>query len=784
MNAIKFIKKYTKSISRSLFIKFFIAYTAVSVVMVILIGSYTQFYIIKNLDIEIERFERKKVNETLNTMEVLFGEMSKLSITQAINNKFLHFAYTPRNMVVQKQAEARNIQELLVNAMNSSNYIKNIFIFYERNGYILDYSGIINIGSYYDNKWYDEYGKMAGSSSILDTRTVRHRASSESEVYDNIITFITKIPYGSDPSEGAIILNVDERIISDLLRNITQSDNKALAFIVNDQGKIISSSNSNYLYRNLFELFDISAPESDKTAGSFELTFDGTEMISYYDTFSTNDWKLFYVVSQNTIFEKSLNLRNITIITLSLLLLLMSAISLYFSFRLYSPIKRIINNIKKMSAVNDESLSDVNMIQSEIKTLFENNQTLEKQLKENKILVREVFLRHLIAGKLFNLAEINRKADYFDISLDFDYFKVAVFQVNPQPTDEIDVQKNEFNKVTLVNMVERVFGNLSLPVNCTQDSNDNIMILIKLDSAVDINEAEALIEQTLEDMQSSLSNLLNIYVAIGIGRVQKSISDIGLSFKEALEALQYKFLKDDSPVISYTDIAGKHKDPLQYPIELEQKLMTLINLGDYDKTVIVLNEMLEKILDYNKSFHNIEVCLSNIAGIIQRCIYELNFNANDIFDANERLNVTIDSFKNIQQFKEWVSDKFRKIIEYSMDQQKGNTKSLVNDIKEYIEENYTQEISLVSVASHFNYNSSYLCKTFKDKTGISFWEYVSKIRIEKSKVLLAETGKSIEQIAELVGYNNRFSFIRTFKKYVAFTPGEYRTKYTNELHRH
>ena len=55
---------------------------------------------------------------------------------------------------------------------------------------------------------------------------------------------------------------------------------------------------------------------------------------------------------------------------------------------------------------------------------------------------------------------------------------------------------------------------------------------------------------------------------------------------------------------------------------------------------------------------------------------------------------------------------------------------------------------------------------------------LQKIRIEKSKALLSETNKSIEQIAGLVGYNNRFSYIRTVKKYVAITPGEYRAKYS------
>ena len=778
MKMTNFFRKYRKSISKSLFMKFFLAYTIVSLVMVILIGSYTRFYILEKLDTEIERFERKKINETLSTIDVLFGEMKKLSISHAINTKSLQFAYSPRYMVIEKQAEVKNVQDLLANSINSSSYIKNISIYYEKNNYILDYGGLMDLPSYYDKGWFEQYDHMKGSSIILDTRKVKVRNSNEGSTYDNIVTFLTRIPYSNDSCEGTIVLNLDEKIISDLLRNITKGDNKALAFIVNEQGKILSSNISGYLYQDLDILLGTTKENTDFASGSFKLNFNGTKMISYYDTSGINNWKLFYIVSENTMFKKSVNIRNITIIILAVLMLLMTAISLLFSFKLYDPIKRIINNIKKMSTVNDESLSDISMIQSEIKTLLDNNQSLEKQLGENKILVREAFLNHLITGKLFNKAEIKSKADYYAIKLDYDYYKVAVFQVNPFYSYDIDVQKSEFNKVTLVNMVERVFDNLNIDVNCTQDSDDYILVLMKLNTVEDINEKDALIEQTLEDIQCSLLEFLNLSISIGIGRVQKSISDISVSCKEAIDALQYKFLKGDSPIISYTDIAGDQADTLYYPLEMEQKLIMLINLGDYDKTLLILNEMLDKILDYNKSYQYIEVCLSNITGIVQRCIYEFNYNIKDVFNENDYLNIPIDSFKNIQQFKEWISHKFRKIIEYHMDQQKGNTKSLVSDIKGYIDDNYTQEISLVSVASHFNYNSSYLCKTFKEKTGVSFWEYVSKIRIEKSKTLLSDTNKSIEQIAELVGYNNRFSYIRTFKKYVAFTPGEYRAKHS------
>lgn len=780
MEITKLLGKYRRSVSKSLFAKFFLACALISLFMVVIIGSYTRFYILKNLDSEIEKFERKKINETINTMNVLFGEMQKLSINHAMNTKFLQIAYMPRAVIPEKQMEIKNIQELLSSSINSSNYIKSIAIYYEKNDYILDYSGPMDLSSYYDKGWLDEYANMDSSSLILDTRKTNDRGSPLSDSHNNIITFITRIPYDNVAKEGAIILNVDEKIVSDLLKNITHGDDNTLAFLVNKNGEILSSNKDNYIYSNISEIVDITAGYMDMSHGSFGLTLQGTKMISYFETSKINNWKLFYIVSENKIFEKSSYIKHITIITLTALLFLMTAVSFAFSLKLYNPIKKITSNIRKMMTVNDENTSDVSMIHDSIEMLLENNQILEKQLNENNILVRELFVTQLTTGRLFNRNEIRSKAEYFMINLNYDYFKVAVIQYGLANLDNWGIQELELKKISIINIIEKIFDTLNIGVLCSQDSDDNILILLKLYSSREMNEVEAIIEQALEDIKDSIDKFLETPVNIGVGRIYNDISNIGTSYKEAIEALNYKFLKGDDSIISYIDISGNEEDKLYYPIEMEQKIISLIKLCNYDETIFVLNDMLNDIMEHNKSFQHIEICLSNISNIIERCAFELNLNIYEIYGKNAIPIFSIDKFKSIQQFMEWISSQFRKIIEYQIEQEKGSEKSLAFEVKEYIEENYMEEISLATIADYFNYNSSYFCKIFKEKIGISFWDYVSKVRIEKSKLLLSETDNSIEQIAEMVGYNNRFSYIRTFKKYVSVTPGDYRIKHSGK----
>jgi AraC-like DNA-binding protein len=57
---------------------------------------------------------------------------------------------------------------------------------------------------------------------------------------------------------------------------------------------------------------------------------------------------------------------------------------------------------------------------------------------------------------------------------------------------------------------------------------------------------------------------------------------------------------------------------------------------------------------------------------------------------------------------------------------------------------------------------------------MGFWEYVTRLRMEKAKHLLLNTGNTINAIADAVGYNSEYHFSRKFKEYAAMSPGVYR----------
>lgn len=97
---------------------------------------------------------------------------------------------------------------------------------------------------------------------------------------------------------------------------------------------------------------------------------------------------------------------------------------------------------------------------------------------------------------------------------------------------------------------------------------------------------------------------------------------------------------------------------------------------------------------------------------------------------------------------------------------------------EYIDEHFSEQISLDVCAELLCLNKSYLCRLFRSATGITLWDFINFVRVSRSEDLL--TGKmNLSEIAYAVGFSSPSYFHRTFKKYKQLSPSEYRKLYSD-----
>lgn len=151
---------------------------------------------------------------------------------------------------------------------------------------------------------------------------------------------------------------------------------------------------------------------------------------------------------------------------------------------------------------------------------------------------------------------------------------------------------------------------------------------------------------------------------------------------------------------------------------------------------------------------------------------------NYIIISENKLWEHIELLSNINDASEFINwqkhfIKYLKIEKNSFE--KDNKSHIIFEAVNYINDNYSNEISLSTVAQHLFLSESYLSHIFKREMGSSFVEYLTHVRIEHAKDLLINNPHDkIYLIARSVGFSNERYFTTLFKKIVGITPADYR----------
>ncbi len=107
----------------------------------------------------------------------------------------------------------------------------------------------------------------------------------------------------------------------------------------------------------------------------------------------------------------------------------------------------------------------------------------------------------------------------------------------------------------------------------------------------------------------------------------------------------------------------------------------------------------------------------------------------------------------------------------------ANKADRFTEVIRYINSGYMKNITLNDICAITNYTPAHMSKKFKANMGITFFEYLRRIRIASAQRLLLNTGKTIDEIMSMVGYQDKKSFYGAFRKVTGTTPDAYRRKH-------
>ena len=101
---------------------------------------------------------------------------------------------------------------------------------------------------------------------------------------------------------------------------------------------------------------------------------------------------------------------------------------------------------------------------------------------------------------------------------------------------------------------------------------------------------------------------------------------------------------------------------------------------------------------------------------------------------------------------------------------------MIRRAKAFISGHYGDPVSLEEMARTVHVSTFYFCKMFKKATGLTFTDYLGRVRVEKAKNLLLNPHLRVSEIAYTVGFRSLTHFSRLFRKLAGESPSGFREK--------
>lgn len=261
----------------------------------------------------------------------------------------------------------------------------------------------------------------------------------------------------------------------------------------------------------------------------------------------------------------------------------------------------------------------------------------------------------------------------------------------------------------------------------------------------------------------------------GISEYMVRAEDFKAAYAQALKALRYFFLTSSTGVIRYSQIKDKPRD-FEIPTEQIVKIGNMLGTGRDQEMKLLLSQVLDyrRILQYDISY------IEQISRHINERIFDKAFNiygkeAADIIKVYRQIGDLYNSphfqdyYHGVENLLDRMND-FIKGIKSAHLNQKEMEAAL-----QFIEQNYDRsDFNLTMVSNHVSFNYSYFSSAFKEYTGMSFIQYIKKLRLAKAKELLEISNDKVYEISAKVGFENPKHFNKLFREAEGISPLEYR----------
>jgi AraC-like DNA-binding protein len=458
----------------------------------------------------------------------------------------------------------------------------------------------------------------------------------------------------------------------------------------------------------------------------------------------------------------------------------------YVTHRNYKPVQTIIDKIDSYSlqlnkkTANKKGPQEFNFIMSALDKLIEQSNDYAKQHKEDLIYRRKLFFRELVDGTR-SISEEYWTSEMEQLELPSDYISLTVVIVELDKYADYIKTYSHRDQQLFKYVLNNVIGEMSsgAPVYVWsewRDANQLCSICLVKDQRL---QAREFLFGIYDALRVWVEENLQFTITVGMGSEVDSPSELTVSFEKAHEALNFKSSLGSNRTIGHWEIQAAHREDIYPFMQMTKSLTQQFKLGqDWQSH---LDDIFARMKENLISKEEVQNILSYLVFHVQKELQKLEEAASvlRLDDTIAAMNECIEQMDTVAGIESPLRELFEQLnagISSWRDDQSNY--SLIVKIKEYITVNHAnRDLSLQHLSDEFGLSPRYVSKLFKETFGEKFVDYLTSIRIDQAKLLLLNSAYSIQDIADQVGYSNAISFIRTFKRIVGQTPGEFRKSY-------
>ncbi|MFD0961726.1 response regulator transcription factor [Paenibacillus chungangensis] len=401
-------------------------------------------------------------------------------------------------------------------------------------------------------------------------------------------------------------------------------------------------------------------------------------------------------------------------------------------------------------------------------------------LKSNLSLLQSSLFQELINGKSYRLDQLNERLSRYELHFQTGDPIALVTMRFEWEESKYDPQSRELIEFAVRNIAEELTSTHFHLWIC-KDPNDFILLLLRPGNSEEEDQQQEwshLLERKIYELKRVVQELLNLSSSIAISPFGTFADDLPVLYEDSLSAFRRRIGKERGLIIQSKEEGGLGEAIHINYLNEQPSLLQLLETGSWDKATEKLQDIFRK---FNSgTFSSQEYVLElyfYISHAFSHIAHKNSVLLGDIVgDALLKPPTTTLDF-SLKQLEVWSFSLLNKYIGYAMTEWQDNRRTIVDQIRQFIDKHLSDAITVEWVAENLYFNPDYLNKIYKSETGETITEYMYKQRMQRAASLLIETDDWVYDIGERVGYVNANYFIKMFKRHYDLTPQAFRDKY-------